>query len=251
MHMNQELDLVGQIALVTGAARGIGFAIAEALARRGVHLVVNDIDETGVETAVARLNTSGVEVIANVGDVTDPAAVEKMVAQAHTHFGCLNILVNNAGAGGRGESLVDTSLETWRHILDVDLTAVFLCCRAAVPAIIESGGGSIINISSVFGLAGAAGSVAYAAAKAGVIGLTKSLARELAAYEINVNAVAPGLIDTEMSRARGTIETMWPDVPWPRLGTPQDVAEVVAFLASPAAAYITGQVISPNGGSHL
>lgn len=244
-------ELAGKVALVTGSGRGIGRATALALARRGVNIAVNDVDATAAETAAHDVADLGVEALACPADVADAFDVYEMVDKVLQHLGTVDILVNNAGIGGSGRPMIEIPPQEWHRILDVDLTGVYLCCRAVIPHMMSHGGGKIINMSSVFGLSGAAGSVAYSAAKAGVIGLTKSLARELASNTINVNAVAPGLIDTAMSRERGTVETMRPAILWPRVGDPYDIAEVVVFLASPAADFITGQVISPNGGSHI
>ncbi len=244
-------DLAGKVALVTGAGRGIGLATTLALARRGANLAVNDVDPSAAEEAALRIQATRAQAVACPADVADSAQVDRMVEGLLARFGRLDILVNNAGIGGRGHTLLENTLDEWNRTIAVDLTGVFLCCRAAVPHMIAAGSGKIVNVSSVFGLSGAAGSTAYSAAKAGVIGFTKALARELAPRHINVNAVAPGLIDTAMSRARGTIETMRGNVLWPRIGQPEDVAEVIAFLVSSGADFITGQVISPNGGSHI
>ncbi len=246
-----ENELSGQVALVTGAGRGIGLATALALARRGASLAINDLDGQAAERVTAQVADLGMQAVACPADVADAQQVQGMVEAVLARFGRLDILVNNAGIGGRGHTLLEVTLQEWERMIAVDLTGVFLCCQAAVPHIIRQGGGKIVNVSSVFGLHGAAGSVPYSAAKAGVIGLTKALARELAPYRINVNAVAPGVIDTAMSRARGTVETMRAAVLWPRLGRPEDVADLIVFLSSPCAEFITGQVISPDGGSHI
>jgi 3-oxoacyl-[acyl-carrier protein] reductase len=243
------LELDGCVALVTGAGRGIGRSVALALARRGAQIAVNDLDGSGAEATAAQVSDLKSRALVCQGDVSDPAQVEHMVQAAMGLTGQIHILVNNAGIGGRGHTILEVTVEEWDRMLDVDLKSVFLCCRTVAPIMVRQGFGKIISVSSVFGVSGAAGSVPYSAAKAGVIGLSKALAREMARYGINVNVVAPGLIDTDMSRARGTLDR--PNVPWPRMGEPQDVAELVAFLASPQAEFITGQVISPNGGSHI
>jgi 3-oxoacyl-[acyl-carrier protein] reductase len=193
---------------------------------------------------------TGVSVAACVADVSAPDDVRRMVTQASAQFGGLDVLVNNAGIGGTGQTLLELTLDDWERMLCVDLTSVFVCCQAAVPALLEQGRGSIINISSITGVEGTAGSVPYAAAKAGVLGLTKSLAKELAPHAINVNAIAPGLIDTAMSRARGQ-ELAAQAVRWPRIGRPEDIAQLAVYLASDEAEFVTGQVLGVNGGAYM
>jgi 3-oxoacyl-[acyl-carrier protein] reductase len=246
-----EKELTGQIALVTGAGRGIGLATALALAQRGAGIAINDIEADAADAALALVEAMGAEALACPGDISDPVQVKSMIEATVARFERLDILVNNAGIGGRGLTLLELTLDEWERFLKIDLTGVFLCCQAAVPLMMRRGGGKIVNLSSIFGLSGAAGSIPYSAAKAGVIGLTHALARELAPHRINVNAVAPGLIDTAMSRTRGTVDSMRAQVPWPRIGRPEDVAEIIAFLVSARAEFITGQVISPNGGAHM
>lgn len=243
-----DTQLAGRIAVVTGAGRGIGRAIALALADEGANVAVLDVDATAAEETVQTVKMLRADGMAFGVDVADVDQVEAAVHAVHDRWGRIDILVNNAGIGGSGRPIWQVDVAEWERILTVDLTGVFLCCRAVTPHMLAQSRGCIINLSSVFGMAGAAGSTSYSAAKAGVIGLTKALAREVAAYGINVNAIAPGLIDTTMSRTRGTVESMRSDVPWPRLGQVEDVAGIVVFLASPGGAFITGQVISPNGG---
>lgn len=242
--------LAGKRAIVTGAGRGIGLAIAAAFLQEGAWVLLNDLRADLLEAARTKLADSAGHVVFHQGDVSDPASVAAMVALARETFGGVDVLVNNAAIGGTGKTLLELSLEEWERFLRVDLTSVFLCCQAVMPLMLEQGRGSIINLSSITGLAGTAGSIPYAAAKAGVLGLTKSLARELAPHRINVNAIAPGLIDTEMSRARGQEESRRA-VLWPRIGTPEDVAWLAVYLASDEAEFVTGQVISPNGGAWM
>lgn len=240
--------LAGKTAVITGSGRGIGAAIAVAFAREGAALILNDIDGTTLTATTAICRESGVDVRSIASDVSEPIGVEQLFAEAVTMPGPVNVLVNNAGIGGIGRTLLESDLDEWNRMIAVDLTSVFLCCRAAVSLMRDGGRGSIINLSSITGLAGTAGSVPYASAKAGVLGLTKALAKETAVWRINVNAIAPGLIDTEMSRARGQTRS-GADVIWPRIGVPEDIASLAVFLASDEAEFITGQVISPNGGA--
>ena len=240
--------LEGKRAIVTGAARGIGAAIAVAFAREGARLVVADIRSDDLAGVAQQLHADGADARAVVADVSSPEDVDRIVATAREEFSGLDVLVNNAGVGGVGRTILETDLGEWERMLRVNLTGCFLSCRAAVPLLREAGRGSIVNLSSITGLTGAAGSVPYGAAKAGVLGLTRSLARETARWRINVNAIAPGLIDTEMSRARGQ-DVSRAAVLWPRIGQPEDIATLAVFLASDQAEFITGQVISPNGGA--
>lgn len=239
--------------IVTGAGRGIGLAIARHLATSGDRLVLNDLDWKSLAAAcreVERIGAggSGPRVVPVVGDVADPATSDRLAAACKESFGSIDGLVNNAGIGGTGKGLTELSLDEWNRMLAVDLTSLFLTCRAVFPTMTAQGRGRIVNISSVSALMGMAGSTHYTAAKAGIIGFSKSLAREGAPHRINVNVVAPGLVETEMSRTRG-IDHQRHLVAWPRIGTPEDIAETVAFLLSDGAEFITGQVISPNGGA--
>lgn len=240
--------LAGKRAIVTGAGRGIGEAIARAFAAEGARLVLNDARENAVDDLANELRLTGVEAYAVGGDISNPVTVEHLATTAVEAFEGLDVLVNNAGVGGVGRTILETDLEEWERMLRINLTGTFLCCRAVLPLMRAGNRGSIINMSSITGATGAAGSVPYAAAKAGIIGLSKSLAREVAALRINVNVVAPGLIDTEMSRARGQEETR-AGVLWPRIGEPEDIANLAVFLASEESEFITGQVIAPNGGA--
>ena len=239
-----------QVVLITGAARGIGRAIAEKMAAAGHVLALNDIDRETLCETVDTFEKSGFRIIDIAGDVSQPEDVEAMAAKTVAHFGRIDSLVNNAGIGGTGKFLLELSIEEWNEMLRVDLTSTFLLCKAVLPDMMARGRGRIVNISSITAMMGVAGSTHYAAAKAGVIGFSKSLAREVADKRINVNVVAPGLIDTDMARKRG-IDHQRHFVAWPRIGQPDDIAAVVGFLLSDQAEFITGQVVSPNGGAYM
>ena len=237
--------LAGKRIIVTGAGRGIGRAIADACLAAGAHVLLADIQPELLADVEASATAQSC-----VADVAAPDDVRRMVALARERFGGLDVLVNNAGIGGTGQTLLKLTLADWERMLRVDLTSVFLCCQAVAPLLIAQGRGSIINISSITGVEGTAGSVPYAAAKAGVLGLTKSLAKELAPHAVNVNAIAPGLIDTEMSRARGQ-ELAAKAVRWPRIGRPEDIAQLAVYLASDESEFVTGQAFGVNGGAHM
>ncbi len=246
--------LENQVALVTGASQGIGRAIALALARAGARIAANyypdQIDRA--RQVVDEIKSSGSECIMVGADVSNKVDVEAMIAQVLEHFGSLDILVNNAGIT-RDQLLLRMRDEDWHSVLNTNLTGVFYCSRAALKPMLKNRWGRIINIASVVGITGNAGQANYAAAKAGVIGFTKSLAREVASRGITVNAVAPGYIETEMTgkvsdRAK---EQFLKNIPLGRPGRPEDVAGVVVFLASHSADYITGQTIHVDGGMVL
>lgn len=247
--MSKETDN-GPVALVTGAGKGIGRAVAEKLAAEHYRLVLNDLNAETLATTVKDLLNADCEAVTVAGDISDPSVAEEMVRIARNRFGAIDCLVNNAGIGGRGKTLLELELDEWEQMIRVDLTSVFITCRAVAPAMIEQQRGRIVNFSSVSALMGVAGSLHYTAAKAGVIAFSKSLARELAQHRINVNVVAPGLIETDMAIARG-IDHQRHLVAWPRIGQPRDIAETVRFLLSDGAEFITGQVLSPNGGAYM
>ena len=235
---------MAKLALVTGASRGIGAAIAETLARAGLNVAVHcRANRAGAEETVRRCRELGVQAQAFFCDVSDSAQVDHLRSEIHSAMGDPLVLVNNAGVDAFG-LLTDTTDEEWRRVMGTDLDGVFYCCRAFIPAMVHQKWGRILNIASMWGIAGASCEAVYSAAKAGVIGLTKALARELGPSGITVNAVAPGVIRTDMN-ARHSAETM---DQLRRLGEPEDVAAAAAFLASEQAGFITGQVLGTDGG---
>jgi 3-oxoacyl-[acyl-carrier protein] reductase len=244
------LDLSGKVALVTGASRGIGAAIAKTFAAQGA-TVVAAARGTNAEARVAEIAAEGGKAEPASLDVTSPATVETVVQGVLARHGRLDILVNNAGIT-RDQLMLRMKRDDWDAVIATNLTAAYTCTQAVLRSMVKQRSGRIITISSVVGQMGNAGQVNYAASKAGLIGMAKALAREVASRGITVNVVAPGMIDTEMTRALGTqaAESWTSQIPLGRLGTPQDVANVVCFLASDEAAYITGQVIAVNGGMY-
>jgi 3-oxoacyl-[acyl-carrier protein] reductase len=245
------INLSGRIAIVTGASRGIGRAIARGLAAQGATVVAAARAEHAREV-VDQIAAAGGQAHAASVDVTDRESVERLVAGTLERSGRVDILVNNAGIA-RDQLLLRLKPEDWDAVLATNLTALFTCAQAVIKPMIKQRAGRIISISSVVGQSGNAGQANYAASKAGIIGFSKALALEVASRGITVNVVAPGLIDTDMTRALtgGAHETWASKIPLGRLGTPEDIAGAVCFLASDAASYITGQVLAVNGGMYM
>jgi 3-oxoacyl-[acyl-carrier protein] reductase len=243
-------DLSNRVAVVTGARRGIGRAIAEILAQRGADVVIGDCTEDPGRGAAAEIAAAtGRRVIAVCVDVANSTSAKEFIEGAVKEFGRVDILVNNAGITRDG-LLIRLSDEDWDSVLAVNLKGAFNCCRAAARPMMKQRYGRIVNITSVVGLAGNAGQANYAASKAGLIGLTKTLAKELGSRNITVNAVAPGFITTALTDVlpQELKDTAIKMTPLGRVGTPEDIARAVAFLVSDDAAFITGQVLSVDGG---
>ncbi len=246
------MTLEGNVALVTGASRGIGKAIAETLGARGAFVIGTATTDAGAERISQALGEANIEGFGATLDVADSGSVDALFERLGEESLNPTTLVNNAGIT-RDNLLVRMSEDDWEAVMNTDLTSLFRVCRAGVRHLMKARRGCIINITSVVGATGNAGQSNYAAAKAGVIGFTRALARELAGRRITVNAVAPGFIDTDMTAALSEKqrEMLLADIPMKRLGTPHDVAAAVAFLASPAAAYITGETLHVNGGMYM
>jgi 3-oxoacyl-[acyl-carrier protein] reductase len=237
----------GRTALVTGAARGIGLAIAMRLAADGLRVALLDQDSAGAEAAARAVGRGA---MALAGDVTRTKDVDDAVARVERAWGRLDVLVNNAGITGRSFPIWELSDEDWQRVIDVDLTSVFLCCRAAVKVMLRQGGGRIVNIASIAGKEGNPTLVPYSTAKAGVIGLTKALAKEVATRGILVNAVAPAVIGTDLLKQMEptTVDLLVSKIPMGRVGKPEEVAALVAWLVSDECSFSTGAVYDLSGG---
>jgi 3-oxoacyl-[acyl-carrier protein] reductase len=250
-HINQML-LQDQVVLVTGASRGIGQAIALKLGKQGASVVGTATTEGGAERISHYLNQAGIKGVGMLLDVTKATQIESLLAAIPVKFGEITILVNNAGIT-RDSLLVRMKDEDWDDIMETDLKSVFRLSRGVLRAMMKARSGRIINISSVVGAIGNPGQANYAAAKAGIFGFSKSLAREVGSRNITVNCIAPGFIETDMTRTltEKQQQDLIQHVPLGRLGRPEEVASAVAFLASSAAGYITGTTIHVNGGMHM
>lgn len=246
------MTLEGEIALVTGASRGIGQAIALALGKQGATVVGTATSDNGAEAISHYFSDNGIKGKGMMLNVTDQDSIDNVMSQIREAFGDPGILVNNAGIT-RDTLLMRMKQDDWDAVINTNLTSVFRLSKACLKAMTKARKGRIVNIASVVGLTGNPGQANYAAAKAGLIGFTKTLAREIGGRNITVNAVAPGFIDTDMTRALSDEQknALLQQIPLNRLGTVEDIAAAVIFLASPAAGYITGETLNVNGGMYM
>ncbi len=243
------MELQNKVALVTGGAQGIGKTISEVLVRNGAHVVLGDVNLEGAQATAEAINNSGGSASAVKIDVSNPAEVKQVFDSIMKDKKPVDILINNAGITRDGLMIRMKELD-WDSVLNINLKGTFLCSQQAAKQMMKQKSGVIVNIASIVGVMGNFGQANYSASKAGVIGLTKTLAREVASRGIRVNAVAPGFIDTEMTRVldESVRQSLIEQIPLAKLGLPEDVARCVAFLVSDRSSYITGQVINVNGG---
>lgn len=243
-------DLKGKVAIVTGGARGIGYAIAQGLAQRGANLAIFDLLDENIDEVTGPLaSENGVEVMFRKVDVTDSEGVENAIKEVHEKFGSVDVLVNNAGVTRDG-LLMRMKEDDWDLVMKVNLKSAFLCTKAVARIMSKQRSGKVINIASVIGLVGNSSQSNYSASKGGMMSFTKSIAKEFASRNICVNAVAPGYIETKMTEKlpEKVQEQMMSVTPLKRFGKPEDVAKAVCFLASPESDYITGQILNVDGG---
>jgi len=245
------MDLKNKVAIITGSRRGIGKAIALALAKAGANVVVSDINLDDCNKVVEEIKAINGNALAVKADVSNPEDVSQMINLTTEKFGKVDILVNNAGIYMQ-KSLTDVTEQDFDRTLDINLKGVFLCSKAVVPEMIKQGKGKIINIASIAGQVGFANSSAYCASKGAIINITRELALELAQYKINVNAIGPGVIETDMTKDlledKATKETLLANIPLSRIGKPEDIANAALFLASDNSDYITGITLFVDGG---
>jgi 3-oxoacyl-[acyl-carrier protein] reductase len=243
------MKLAGRVALVTGASQGIGHACALALAREGANVAVAARNQQKLDELVAQITAAGGKAAAFVVDVSDEEQVKSAIKSALGQFGKIDILVNNAGIT-RDQLVMRMKRADWDAVLNTNLTSAYLCIQQVIPSMLKQRWGRIINITSIFGQMGQAGQANYAASKAGLIGLTMAIAREVASRNITSNAIAPGFIETNMTAVLSEEfkQAAVKQIPLGRVGTPEDIARAVVFLASEDASYITGHVLNVNGG---
>ncbi|MBR0599361.1 3-oxoacyl-ACP reductase FabG [Clostridiales bacterium BAD-6] len=246
------MKLEGKVALVTGSGRGIGKAIAMTLANEGADIIVNDVNLEDAEGTASEIRKIGRKAVAIASNVADRNQAREMFAKIKEEFGVLHILVNNAGITRDG-LLLKLTEEQWDQVVSVNLKGVFHCCQLAAGFMVEQNEGKIVNLTSIAGQIGNVGQVNYAATKAGVIGMTKTLAKELARSNINVNAIAPGFIRTPMTDQipEKIKESLIKTIPLDRIGEPEDIAKAVKFLVTDDSSYITGHILSCNGGMFM
>jgi len=246
------VSLDNQIALITGASRGIGKAIAENLGRQGIFVIGTATSDHGAEAISAYLNAAGLKGTGVKLDVTDQESIDGLIPQITKKYGAPTILINNAGITRDNLSL-RMNMEEWDSVINTNLSSVFRVSKACLKGMLKARQGRIISIASVVGASGNAGQANYAAAKAGITGFSKSLAREIASRGITVNVIAPGFIETDMTKAlpEEQKKTLIDQIPLSRLGKPEDIAAAVNFLASSSGAYITGETIHVNGGMYM